>query len=304
VAAASTAALLALLAAAPRFVPANGVAEARLAWLHDLTGTTGRPDLSGGALSWDPEARELFVARGDDLRVFNEAGLETHRFTDLASLGRLSHALPLAQGDLLLHLQREGGPALVRCDFRGRPKGEFRLTGLPPDLAGFTFQAIRRTGDRLWFLDTGGWRVLTTTLDGAFLDLRDFHHQLDGQGLSEADRELRGFWVDAKGSFYLGFPLIFHVAVVGPGGAMRGFGQKGSAAGKLNVIAGVAVDEDGFVYVADILKGAVLAYDPRFRFVGQVVGLTLPAEVFAAGGRLYIGQGGKAGVAVFQIRGK
>ncbi len=299
-----TAALLALLAAAPRFVPANGVAEARLAPLYDLTTPTGRPDLSGASLSWDPEARELYLSRGGDLRVFNESGLEVHRFADLAALGRLVHVVPLAGGDLLLHVLAGDRLELLRADFRGRVRGPFELTGLPADLAGFPFKELRRAGDRLWFFDPATWRVLVTSLDGAFLDLRDFHQALDGQGVTDTDREVRGFWVDGKGNLFLGFPMIFHVAVVGPGGSMRGFGQKGSAAGKLNVISGVAVDEDGYAYVADILKGAVLAYDPQFRFVGQVNGLTLPTEVFAAGGRLYVGQGGKAGVAVFQIRGK
>lgn len=293
------AAVLAL--AAPFFRPAAPDGAVRLEYLHELTTPTAKVTLAWPRLTWDPEAHELYMTSNRGVEIFNPSGVEVYRFAVGQSLGQVTHAIPAPDGEILLATVQDGKRVLVRCDFRGRPIGEVALK-LPPDLAEFTYSDVQRVGDKLYFFDPKLFRVVRTTLDAAFDGLVDFRRSIEADGTPAADLEPGGFWVDAKGTVYVGFPLLFHVAVMDPDGAARGFGQKGSVPGKFNVIAAVAADEDGYVYVADILKSAVQVFDSKFRFVGMISGLILPGGLAYGDGRLYVAQGGTAGIAVFRVR--
>jgi hypothetical protein len=297
----SIALALALAAVTPRMVPAPDGGEVRVRYMFSLASQSGKTTLDVPLLSWDPEARELYVLFGDDLRVFNASGMEIHRFEPSFEVGRKMSVTPLPGGDLLVWAIKEGESRLVRCDFRGRPVGEFTLSGIPPDLAGVGRAGPFRAGDRLYFRDETGSRLAVTTLDGAFIAVRELTLNFGEEKLEPEDLAQRGFWIDQKENVYFSFPLLFHVAVLGPDGKQRGFGEKGSTAGKFNVIANVAVDEDGYVYVADVLKSTVMVFNPEFRYVGQVAGIFRPAGILYADGKLFVAQGRSAGVAVFGL---
>ena len=71
----------------------------------------------------------------------------------------------------------------------------------------------------------------------------------------------------------------------------------------------MASDFRGFVYVTDILKSAVLVFDPELRFVEEFgyrtskrgSGLVAPVEVVTSGGRVYVAQNARRGVSVFRV---
>jgi hypothetical protein len=299
----SLALALALAAVTPRMVPAPDGGEVRVRYLFSLTAHTGKNTLDVPSLSWDPEGRELFLLFADDLRVFNASGMEIHRFERQPELGRKQSVTPLPGGDLLLRTMKDGKSRLLRCDFRGRLIGEFTLSGVPPELAGVGQVGPFRVGERLYFSDETGQRLVVTSLDGKFIAVRDLTLKFgeEEDQLGEYDLERRGFWIDRKENIYFSFPLIFHVAVLGPDGKQRGFGQKGSTAGKFNVIGNVVADDDGYIYVADVLKSTVMVFNPEFRYVGQVAGIHRPAGVLYADGKLFVAQGRSAGIAVFGI---
>lgn len=297
------AAALSLATGAPTFSPAQSSAgEDRLEYVYELTTTTAKVTLAWPRLAWDPEGKELYLATSRGVQFFNEAGVETYRFTSATIVGNVTHAIPLRDGEMLVATAREQKRVLVRCDFRGEPIDELQLKGLPPELAEFEFGDVQRAGDKLYFFDAKKLRVVSTALDGTFSGVLDFRRAMEADGSPPGDLEPRGFWADEKGAVYVTFPMMFHVAVVSPTGEVKGFGQKGSVAGKFNVIAAVAADDDGYIYVADILKSSVQVFDPQFRFVGQTTGLVLPGGLAYGGGRLYVAQGGKAGVAVFRVK--
>lgn len=50
---------------------------------------------------------------------------------------------------------------------------------------------------------------------------------------------------------------------------MTSFGRSGSAAGRFGVIAGIAVDRQGRVIVADKLKSVVMVFDKDFTFLSE-----------------------------------
>lgn len=297
------AAVLSLSAGVPSFTPAASGGEDRLEYLYELTTTTAKVTLAWPRLAWDPEGRELYLASNRGVEIFNPAGVEVYRFRSTEALGQVTHALPAPDGEILLATVQNQKRVLVRCDFRGKPLGELELK-LPGELADFSYRDIQRSGDKLYFFDHKQFRVVSTTLDAAFAGLVDFRRSMEADGSPASDLEPNGFWVDAKGTIYVGFPLLFYVAVIGPDGTVRGFGQKGSVPGKFNVIAAVTADDDGYVYVADILKSTVQVFDPKFRFVGQATGLVLPGGLAYGDGRLYVAQGGTAGIAVFRLRRK
>ncbi|ABS26042.1 NHL repeat-containing protein [Anaeromyxobacter sp. Fw109-5] len=299
----SLALALALAAVTPRMVPAPDRGEVRVRYLFSLTAHTGKTTLDVPGLSWDPEARELFVLFAGDLRVFNASGMEIYRFNRQPELGWLQSVTPLPGGDLLLWTVKEGQSRFVRCDFRGRPLGEFTLSGVPPDLVGIGRIGPFRAGDRLYFPEETGKRLAVTSLEGEFIAVRDLTLKFGDEEdkLEKEDLDRGGFWIDEKENVYFSFPLIFHVAVLGPDGKQRGFGQKGSTVGKFNVIGNLAADEDGYVYVADVLKSTVMVFNSEFRYVGQVAGIHRPAGILYGGGKLFVAQGRGAGVAVFEV---
>jgi hypothetical protein len=93
-----------------------------------------------------------------------------------------------------------------------------------------------------------------------------------------------------------------------PAGEIRGFGQKGSAPGKFNIVGGITRDDAGNFYVADLLKSAILVFDPELRFVkefgyrGSAPGsLAAPEEIVAAGEKLFVSNRGRKGVSVFRV---
>ena len=295
------AAALSLVTGAPGYTPAARGGEARLEYVYDLTTTTAKVTLQWPRLSWDPDARELLLIDGRGVRIFNAAGVEVYRFRNASTLVQITDAIAMPGGDILLVGVRDRKRALVRCDFRGRSLGDVEPKGLPPALADFPWAGMVRAGDRLHLFDRARLRVVSLGLDLAFAGVVDFGKAMAAGADPGADLEPGGFWVGAGGTIYVGFPYLFRVAVIAPDGTVRGFGEKGSAPGRFNVISGVAADEDGYVYVSDVLKSAVEVFDPRFRFVGQVAGLVGPGQLLYADGKLYVTQGGSAGVAVFRV---
>ena len=50
---------------------------------------------------------------------------------------------------------------------------------------------------------------------------------------------------------------------------MHSFGTRGSGPGKFNIVAGIAADESGHLFVTDTLRAVVIAFDKELKFVGE-----------------------------------
>ena len=121
--------------------------------------------------------------------------------------------------------------------------------------------------------------------------------------------ELNGFTVDGQGNMFFTVPVLFSAFRLSPEGELREFGRSGSGPGKFGVVAGIAVDELGYIYVADRLRSVVLVFDPSFGFQTEFgyrgdrpSSLMVPDDLaIDRKGNVYVGQAANRGVSVFRV---
>jgi DNA-binding beta-propeller fold protein YncE len=292
--------LVASVAAAP--------AGPRLAYLYDLSTPTGPVRSSASGLWFDPAASELYVLGYGRAVVFNAQGMEVYAIED-AALGPVTGVVALPGGDLVVLSSGADGWALRRATFRGEPLGPITVTGLPaPFEVGFRPNRLELARDHLYVVDEASMKVAILEPRGAVVEVIDLAEEM---GL--ADRRqgvgLGGVAVASDGTLYATLPPLFQVVIRSATGARRTFGQPGGAPGKFNVIAGIAVDAQGTIYVADSLKCAVIVFDRDLSFVGEFGyrglepgRLIAPSSVAVGADRLFVAQGGSRGVSVFGVR--
>ncbi len=308
----------ALCAASPR--AARGFA---LDYRYRLSTMTGVVPLSWAALSYDPQANELFVVGEGMVRIFNQAGMEEYRFGDDAAMGNVVGVVALEDGDLVALTYRGSTATLWRCNFRGEPKAEVKLRGVPAGLArAFAPAAIAYAKGQLYLADLSAMRVVVTSVAGEYVaghDLRSLgepEKDSDEARRAEAAPEdsarelamLSGFGVDRDGNLLVTVAPVFKAFVISPDGQIRRFGKPGGAPGKFGIVGGIASDDAGRIYVADKLKGAVMVYDRSFRFLGEYgysgprsQRLVGPDAVAVGNGKVYVAQNGRRGVTVYQV---
>jgi len=110
---------------------------------------------------------------------------------------------------------------------------------------------------------------------------------------------------------YFSLSTMFVVYRYAPDGKLEAFGVPGSAPGKFGVVASVAVDGDGNIFVSDRLRNVVLMFDRDLNFIdefgyrGDSKGnLVIPDDIAIDPHqhRLYVAQAAKRGVSVFTIK--
>jgi DNA-binding beta-propeller fold protein YncE len=150
-------------------------------------------------------------------------------------------------------------------------------------------------------------RVVVLDLSGACVATFDLAEKL-GEAERRDDLGIRGFNVDGQGNVLFTVQPLFKAYVLSPEGEIKAFGTRGSAPGKFNVVSGIARDDAGNYYVADILKSAVLVFDPEFRFLrefgyrgGGESNLSAPEDLEIGAGKLFVSQHARQGVSVFRI---
>lgn len=296
---------LLLVAAAPGPDPGSFQST----YLHSLSTSFGPLPFSAAGLSYDPEHRELYVHGDGPVRVFNESGMEVFAFGDSAEFGVVLGIGALDDGNLLALAYRRGGIALVRCTFRGEFLEEIVPRNVPA-LGPFNPSVMRFAGGKIYLADMAQMTVRVLDAGGAYLTSYDLAERI-GEAESRAQLGVRGFAVDPAGNLLFTIQPRFSAYVMTPAGEVERFGKKGSAPGKFNVVGGITRDGAGNTYVADVLKSAILVFDPELNFVkefgyrGSHPGnLAAPEEIVAAGDKLYVSNRGRRGVSVFRVGAK
>jgi hypothetical protein len=280
-------------------------------YLYNLATSTGDVRTNGALLASDPSQKEVYALADGIVRVFNESGMEVYSFAAPPELGGVQALAPLENGDLLLlaYNRDDQQMAIFRANFRGEVLGKIELKGFPPELADFRFNAMGEGKGRIYLGDLGNMRVVVVDLEGNFVTSYDVAQML-GEDVAKkrADYGLKGFRVNRNGDLLFTIQALFKAYVLYADGSLRAFGQRGSAPGKFNVIAGIAQDERGYLYVTDMLKSAVIVFDPEFRFSkefgyrGRHKGaIVAPVDIVAGDGKVFVSQFGKRGVAVFKV---
>jgi DNA-binding beta-propeller fold protein YncE len=102
---------------------------------------------------------------------------------------------------------------------------------------------------------------------------------------------------------------MFRAFVLPPFGQIRSFGRAGSAPGKFNIVSAIAADDDGNLYVTDMLKSAVIVFDKDLQFLREFgyrgdepQNITTPIDIVVGGDKIFVSQLAKQGVSVFQIK--
>jgi DNA-binding beta-propeller fold protein YncE len=299
------------LALAPAPVRAGQTpSTVHVSYLYPLASPAGMLPSSAATLAYDRKHGELYVVADGLVRVFNGSGMEIYTWPQDEALGPVVGVAPLDDGDVIAIRHRGARRELVRCNYRGEPQGPATFAGIPEVLSQ-TFQPshLAAVGGRLYLADLGNARTVlvvdlaTGTLERQ-IDLAKAFELEDRQ----ADYSVDGFSVDEQGNILATVAPAFKVFILAPDGTARSFGRSGSAPGKFSIVKGVGADDQGHIYVADVLKSAVMVFDREFKFLGEFGyrgnrpgNLLSPRDVVVAGGRLYVSQQAKRGVAVFQL---
>ena len=121
---------------------------------------------------------------------------------------------------------RDGGWSLVRCNFRGEPKGT-SAPGVPEGfLDGFIPTKLVYAGGKIYVVCLTAMKVLVVDPSGAMVAAHD--READGERGQRADLGLGGFSVDGEGNLLFTIPVQFAAFIVAPSGEIRRFGQKGA----------------------------------------------------------------------------
>lgn len=268
-----------------------------------------------------PGVNEVYVLDHSQrtIRIFNESGMEIFSFGEEGSFGSPSDLAVAEDGSIyILASSWASGKAITRLNYRGEPVEKIDLQNIPIDMEDFRPTKMEYARGSLYLMDAAGLKILVFSVDGLFLAGYDLSEQLntfnDDQGPRDKKMlapEISGFSVDEAGTMYFTIPVLFAAFRVDAAGTLETFGAAGSGVGKFGVVAGIATDSGGdLIYVADRLRSVVLVFDKALNFVSEFGfrgsgpgSLIVPDDiVIDTAGKIYVSQGGRRGVSVFQSR--
>lgn len=306
--------ILLTILAAPLFLavsdPVPAAAGVTARYLYSLSNFSGTVPFGWVRNFVDDERNEVFVVTGDSVSVFNASGMEVYRFGEDLDLGVIRDASVESDGHILLLSLVGDAFHVTRCNFRGGPLSRIEPRNLPGQFAGTSPGRIVSRDGKLYLADLFAKKVIVIDEEGAFLDGYDIGPFLAGfEDKPGAENNIAGFTVDPEGNLLFTVPTLFKVFRISPDRQLSAFGEPGNLPGKFNIVAGVAVDARGYIYVTDTLRSVVMVFDKEFKFLTQFSQRGLdPGSLIAPNdlavdkkGRLYVSQARKRGVSVFQI---
>jgi len=295
--------------------PALAADGAEADYLYQLSDFSGTIPYNNVRIHVDRFHDEIYVAEANRVRVFNDSGMEIYWFGYQSELGAIRDLAVDEAGDIWVLGQdfrdRVAGPrpVITRCNYRGEPQGTIALSGLPQELTGFGPNRLIYRDGRLIFANDTQMLVVVTDRSGAYVTSYDLGELV---GVPEDERsatEIRGFNVAPDGSLLFTVPVHFQAYRLSPDGEVTAWGQRGSGPGRFGLGSGIAVDDRGFYYISERLRGVVMVFDPRLSFVyefgynGDRPGnLIRPGQLaIGNGGKLYVTQMRNRGVSVFSL---
>jgi len=305
-----TRAMLVLVVAASAMAGSSAqvLAQVQAKYLYPLSSFGGRLPYEWVRVCVDEDRGEVYVVNQNVVHIFNGSGMEVFSFGEDLDLGLVLDVAVDRRGDLLLLSYKDSVAVITRCHYRGEPIGAVEIANLPAGIRFEPSRMVHRNG-LLYFAALATASVVVTDEDGRYRQHIDFLSKLEADERQKAGAELGGFTVDQGGNILFTVPVLFKVYRYSPEGAMTSFGRPGSAPGRFGVVAGVAADRNGYVFVADKLRSVVMIFDPNFNLVTELgrrgtrpENLVIPSEVvFDGRGKIYVTQGYRRGVSVFSV---
>jgi DNA-binding beta-propeller fold protein YncE len=315
--------LFALLALGPWNPASAGVTAS---FRYPLSNFSGPVPSHWAKLAVDQERGEVYALnqRANDIRIFDEHGMEIFVFGD-----GYSSAADIAigeDGDIFILSTGYQTATVHLLNYRGEHVSEIALKNVPESFSKFIPDRLLYGKQALYLVDSDSLLVVRVDEEGSyqkgydlnvamrpFLD-REKRKQKEIQEDDWAKRQLEdinlnGFTVDDHGNMFFTVPVLFSAFRLSPGGEVAQFGRPGSGPGKFGVVAGIATDEMGYIYVADRLRSVVLVFDPGFDFQTEFgyrgdrpSSLMVPDDLaIDREGNVYVGQAANRGVSVFRV---
>ncbi len=277
----------------------------------------------GGVTSYSAMARmcadrardEIYVLESNVVRIYNASGMEVFWFGYEPSLGSVQDIAVDGSGDLffLSYAAVKAGQwqaFIARCNYRGEFLERIELKEIPRSLEGFRPNVLAISQGR--FVLASGSQLLAAAFgrDGRFERQWDLAALGGVQEKDRGNAELGGFSVDPDGNLLFTIPVLFKAYVAAPDGTAQAFGRPGSGAGMFGIVGGIVRGDDGRIWVADRLRGVVMAFGSDLRLEVEVTSdvtgrdlLAGPTNVLiGAGGKLYVTQTRGRGISVFATR--
>ncbi len=288
-------------------------------------------DFSGPVLSqWaklavDPERNEVYTLRRrkNDIRIFDEHGMEIFVFAE--GFGGAADITIGDDGDIFVLSRGYQTATIHLLNYRGDPVAEIPLQNVPAAFSKFVTDRIVHRNGSLYLVDSDAMKVIVVDEAGRFekgydlgreikpfMPRKDVQQELsinDWRKRQLEDIGLNGFTVDEQGNVFFTVPVLFSAFKLSPGGELTQFGKSGSAEGKFGVVAGIATDDMGYIYVSDRLRSVVLVFDRDLMFQtefgyrgNQPSNLIVPDDLAVdSSGNVYVGQAANRGVSVFKV---
>jgi DNA-binding beta-propeller fold protein YncE len=314
--------LLALLMALPANLAFAGVTAS---FRYPLSNFSG-PVLSQWArLAVDPERNEVYTLRQrkNDIRIYDEHGMEIFVFAE--GLGSAADIAIGDDGDIFVLSRGNQTATVLLLNFRGELVAEIPFQDAPSAYSKLAVDRLMHRNGSLYLVDSDAMKVIVIDEAGRFQKGYDLSREIkpfvpredvrreltvdDWRKRKIGDINLNGFAVDDQGNIFFTVPVLFSAFKLSPRGELRRFGKSGSAKGKFGVVAGIATDDMGYIYVADRLRSVVLVFDRDMRFQtefgyrgDQPSNLIVPDDLaIDSSGNVYVGQAANRGVSVFKI---
>ena len=307
--------ILTLLAlAGPAMQPMAAPAGSGFVYQYNLADFDGVVPFMGVRIRLDEARDEAYVLHGNAVRIFSSSGMETYSFLLDPALGVFVDLAIDADGDIYAlgykpERALEGRDFFIlRCDYRGEPKGDILPAGLPAELESFGPDILVLQGDRFYLASFDRFLAVILDRSGALQQVVDLAALAGLDEESRANSQLGGFAVDREGRLVFSIPTDFSIRLVTADGSQRmRFGESGSRPGQFGVVGAVATDTEGNIFVVDKLRSVVLVFDRDLKFATEFgrygnrpENLVIPSDVAVSpSGKLFVSQMRKRGVSVF-----
>jgi DNA-binding beta-propeller fold protein YncE len=291
----------------------NAFAAINASYLYTFSDFNGRVPYTWAGLSSDQERGEIYVINQGTVSIFNSVGMEIYRFGDDRALGIIIDVAVEQDGNILVLSSRRdalGGNAIsvLRCNYRGELKETVELKGLPHEFSQLRPNRLVYRNGNIYLADFQSRKIVVMDSSGTFVDGYDVGALLVKEDKPDSKNEMVGFNVDRDGNMLFTVPTLFAAFRMSLDHKVESFGTPGSLDGKFNVVGGIASDDKGFIYVADILKSVVMVYDKDFKFQMQFGhrgddrgSLVAPQQVEVMHDKIFVNQAKNQGVSVFRI---
>jgi DNA-binding beta-propeller fold protein YncE len=295
-----------LLAPTPTFA-----SETLVKPVYALSNFSGRVPYNHVRLAVDRANGEVLVLdpRDGDIRVYNSTGMEVFRTIKYNHLGIPVDLAVEPDGTIDLLVINQNSYSLHRCDYRGEPVEEIPLADIPERFLNMRPNRIHWRNGLLYLVDMDSLRVILFDSSGGFVRGYDIADVLELDEKEAHESSIFGFTVGPDGDMLFTIPVSFSAYRMTLDGEVTRFGEPGSAPGQFAVVSGVAVDDNGNIFLSDRRRSVVMIYSPKLSFRGEFgyrgIGpgnLIVPDDLVLDGtGKVYVAQMRKRGVQVYRV---